>query len=76
MWRDELESFPIELGEDTIFEALFKGPTEPQPKPRVHRKKHRSCHTSESGNEARTRKRKCTEMEQSMRASLIDEDMR
>lgn len=64
------------LAEDTIHEALLKALAKTQPKPHIFGKSHCSYCTAEAGDEARVLQREGTELEQTRRVSIVDEEMR
>lgn len=65
----------IELAENIVLEVLYKVLAEIKPKPRVCGNLHHFSRTAEAGDEARSRKKEHTKLEQAMRASLVDEEM-
>lgn len=59
-----------------MLEALFKLPVETQSEPHVCRTRHCSSHITKADDETRLRKKERTEMGQSRKSSLMDEEIR
>lgn len=73
---DELERDTTELAEKIVLNNLFKGHVKTQLEHRGLTKRHHSIYSNEDGDMASARKIERLELQKSMRASLIDVEVR